>query len=79
MERVRDVLDVEVDTGEVEFASRSWEQQVEEAIGEDGNLGDYVRRLEDATGDDDDAEVSGEDLAAELERYLREHGGASDD
>jgi proteasome assembly chaperone (PAC2) family protein len=79
MERVRDVLDVEVDTGEVELASRSWEQQVEEAIGEDGNLGDYVRRLEDATGEDDDTEVSGEDLAAELERYLREHGGASDD
>ena len=81
MERVRDLLDVEVDTTEVELVTRGWEQQVEEAIGEDGNLGDYVRRLEDASGDDDDddTEVSGEDLAAEFERYLREHGGPPDD
>jgi len=82
MERVRDLLDVEVDTTEVELVSRSWEQQVEEAIGEDGNLGEYVRRLEDATDDDADddvTDVSGEDLAAELERYLREHGGPPDD
>jgi proteasome assembly chaperone (PAC2) family protein len=81
MERVRDLLDVEVDTTEVELVTRGWEQQVEEAIGEDGNLGDYVRRLEDASedDDDDDTEVSGEDLAAEFERYLREHGGPPDD
>jgi len=81
MERVRDLLDVEVDTTEVQLVTRGWEQQVEEVIGEDGNLGDYVRRLEDASeeDDDDDTEVSGEDLAAEFERYLREHGGPPDD
>jgi proteasome assembly chaperone (PAC2) family protein len=79
MERLRDLLELEVDTGAIELASRGWERQVNEAIDEDGNLGDYVQRLEAAV-DDDDAEVpSGEDLAEELERYLREHGGPSDD
>jgi len=83
MERVRDLLQIEVDTGEVELAARGWERQVTEAIDEDGNLGDYVHRLEEAAiegVDPDPADVpSGEDLAAELEKYLREHGGPSED
>jgi len=61
-----------------------FEREVSEAIEEDGNLGDYVRRLEEATEsmgrDEASIEVpSGDDLAAELERYLREHGGSSED
>jgi proteasome assembly chaperone (PAC2) family protein len=79
MERLRDLLELEVDTGEIELSARGWERQVNEAIDEDGNLGEYVQRLEAAV-EDDEAEVpSGEDLAEELERYLREHGGPSED
>jgi proteasome assembly chaperone (PAC2) family protein len=81
MERLRDLLELDIDTGEVELASRVWEREVNDAIDEDGNLGDYVHRLEEAAADglDDPSELpDGEDLAAELERYLREHGGADD-
>jgi proteasome assembly chaperone (PAC2) family protein len=84
MEQLRDLLGLEVDTGEIELASRTWERQVNDAIDEDGNLADYVKRLEEAVehgdiGGADPSEVfSGEELAAELERFLREHG-ASDD
>jgi proteasome assembly chaperone (PAC2) family protein len=84
MERLRDVLGLEVDTGEIELASRNWEREVNDAIDEDGNLGDYVKRLEEAAengsldpADPSDA-FSGEELAAELERYLREHGASEE-
>jgi hypothetical protein len=64
-----------------------FEREVSEAIEEDGNLAAYVRRLEEAselTGDEDD-DVSalhvatGDDIAAELERFLREHNGSTED
>jgi proteasome assembly chaperone (PAC2) family protein len=79
MERLRDLLGLEIDTGEVELSARGWEREVNDAIDEDGNLADYVRRLEEAAehgagaGADPSDALSGEDLAAELERFLREH------
>jgi len=86
LEALRDLTRLEIDTGEIELAARMFEREVSEAIEEDGNLADYVRRLEEAAesggeGDDDDPiEVpNGDDLAAELERYLREHDGSSED
>jgi proteasome assembly chaperone (PAC2) family protein len=83
MQRVRDLLELEVDTGDVELAGRAWEREVTEAVDEDGNLGEYVRRLEEAAaqglGADPSAAPTGEELAAELERYLREHGGRDED
>jgi proteasome assembly chaperone (PAC2) family protein len=77
LERLRDLVGLEVDTGEVELSARGWQREVDEAIEQDGNLADYVRRLEEAAdhGLVDPSDVpSGEDLAAELERYLRERG-----
>jgi proteasome assembly chaperone (PAC2) family protein len=83
MERLRDLFDLEVDTGAVELASRRWEREVDDAIDEDGNLAEYVRRLEEAADGGavaDPAEaVSGEDIAAELERFLRDHGSSEGD
>jgi proteasome assembly chaperone (PAC2) family protein len=82
LERVRDLTGLEIDTGKIELSARGWEREVADAIEEDGNLADYVKRLEEAAEDGLVADLSempsGEDLAAELERYLRERG-ASDD
>lgn len=83
LEALRDLTGLEVDTGEMELAARIFEREVSEAIEEDGNLAAYIERLEEASSsleEDDPADVpSGEDLAAELERFLREHGGAAED
>ena len=84
LEALRDLTGLEVDTGEIELSARMFEREVSEAIEDDGNLAGYVRRLEEAAefpGEDDEPiEVpSGDDLAAELERYLREHDGSSED
>ncbi len=83
LERLRDLLGLEVDTRQVEHAARAWEGEVSEAIDEDGNLADYVHRLEEASeagpGVEPTDAPSGEDLAAELERYLRDHGTTEGD
>jgi proteasome assembly chaperone (PAC2) family protein len=48
LERMRDLLALEIDTGAVDLSARSWQREVDEAIEQDGNLADYVKRLEDA-------------------------------
>jgi predicted ATP-grasp superfamily ATP-dependent carboligase len=86
LEALRDLTGLEIDTGEIELAARVFEREVSEAIEEDGNLAAYVRRLEEASetmGADDDEpslqHASGDDIAAELERFLREHNGSTED
>ncbi len=76
LERVRDLVGLEVETRDMQRAAKAWERQVEEAIEKDGNLSAYVRRLEEAADKREDlGEIpSGDDLAAELEKYLRERG-----
>jgi proteasome assembly chaperone (PAC2) family protein len=88
LEALRDLTGLEVDTGEIELAARVFEREVSEAIEEDGNLAAYVRRLEEAAesgaafaGGDEEGSLeaaSGDDLAAELERFLRQRD-ASDE
>jgi proteasome assembly chaperone (PAC2) family protein len=74
MEAVRDLLGLEVDTADMSRAAIAWQREVDEAIEEDGNLQDYVRRLEESTSGPGDASrlPSADDLAAEVERYLRD-------
>jgi predicted ATP-grasp superfamily ATP-dependent carboligase len=86
LEALRDLTGLEVDTGEIELAARVFEREVSEAIEEDGNLAAYVRRLEEASeamGSGEDMSelraTSGDDIAAELERFLREHNGSNED
>jgi proteasome assembly chaperone (PAC2) family protein len=81
-ERIRELLGLQVETDGLEVAALRWEREVTDAIDEDGNLAHYVKRLEEAAesgGSPDPTDVpSGEDLAAELEKYLREHGSADE-
>lgn len=85
LEALRDLTGLEIDTGEIELAARVFEREVSEAIDEDGNLAAYVQRLEEASeamgsGEEGALEAaSGDDIAAELERFLREHNGSTED
>lgn len=68
-------LPVETDT--LERAAASWEQQINETISENPELAAYVQQLEDVSGQREGLpEIpSGETLAAELERFLRQQRG----
>ena len=74
VERAADLLSTTVVTEDLQVAAADYERQVSEVVAGDDDIADYVHRLE-STDDDDVADmemVSGEALAAELERYLRE-------
>jgi proteasome assembly chaperone (PAC2) family protein len=77
LERVRDLLGLELDTGGVAGAAETWERKIEEAIESDPELAEYVRGLEtQAEGEEGLGEIaSGESIAEELERFLRNHPG----
>jgi hypothetical protein len=72
--RLGELLGGEVDTGELEVAARAYTDQVSEAVAADSDTAAYVEELErraDAIGEELDL-PSGDALAAELTRFLRE-------
>ncbi len=70
---VADALRVRVDTTELEAAARLFSDQVDEAIAEHAEARQMVESLErQLDSGDEDAELpTGDDLAAEIERFLR--------
>jgi len=80
-ERLALLLDVEVDTSELEEASNAYMHQVSEAVATDEETAAYVDELETRADQiDDETELpSGESLAAELSRFLREREQRGDD
>jgi len=74
--RLGTLLDATLDLGELERASEAYERQVSEAVAQDEETEAYVRELErrrDALGEQGLDLPSGDTLAAELTRFLREH------
>ncbi|HEY0485778.1 MAG TPA: PAC2 family protein [Mycobacteriales bacterium] len=74
LHRLEDVLDLPVPMGDLAETASVWEQTVDELAGQDAEMADYVRTLEERDGEPM-AQTSGEELAAEFERYLRRRGG----
>src|SRR3954447_326672 len=74
VERLGQLLDVEIEADELSEASETYQRQVTEAVSADAETAAYVEELEqraDTLGDE--AELpSGDALAAELTRFLRE-------
>ena len=86
IERISALLSMPVQTDSMARAVESWEEGVVALLGENEELSDYVRRLEAAADDSlgpirpgDEVVPSGDVLAAELERFLREQGGGTSD
>jgi proteasome assembly chaperone (PAC2) family protein len=79
--RLADLLGTEFDLADLERASAAYETQVSEAVASDEETEAYVQQLEerrDALGEELDM-PSGETLAAELTRFLREHEARRDE
>jgi predicted ATP-grasp superfamily ATP-dependent carboligase len=76
--RVCDLLKVRVATTKLEVAAHEYEREVNRVVEADEDVARYVRRIErraDETLEQSGALPSGEALAAELERFLREQDG----
>jgi proteasome assembly chaperone (PAC2) family protein len=78
VERTASFLGGAVDTLDLELAAAEYERQVSEVVAEEEEVLAYVHRLEELTAEDDDDDdealvwPSGDTLAAEVERYLRD-------
>ncbi|MGB2952638.1 MAG: PAC2 family protein [Gaiellaceae bacterium] len=72
-ERLSDLLGVTIAAAELEEAAHAYEDQVSEAVASDAETSAYVEELERRADALDATEFpSGEELAAELTRYLQE-------
>jgi proteasome assembly chaperone (PAC2) family protein len=83
-QRLGDILGTAIDTDELDEAAERYSEQVSEAVASDEETAAYVAELEErAEILDDDQEIpSGDSLAAELTRFLRDrergNGGPED-
>jgi proteasome assembly chaperone (PAC2) family protein len=75
-ERLGSLIGFEIDVDELEEAAQSYEEQVSEAVASDEETASYVEELErrvDSLEEEEEGELpSGDALAAELTRFLRE-------
>ena len=80
-DRLGELVGSAIDTSELDEAGQAYAEQVSEAVAADADTAAYVEELEqrtDALGEHADL-PSGETLAAELTRYLRERDAESGD
>ncbi|MCF7548976.1 PAC2 family protein [Pseudonocardia sp. WMMC193] len=81
--RIEEALDVEVPLGGLPDQAEEWERTVNEMAEADDEVREYVRQLEQQAEDEEEekpvdlAETSGDEIAADFERYLRRRGGSS--
>ncbi|MET7421901.1 PAC2 family protein [Dactylosporangium sp. NPDC005555] len=75
LHRVEEVLDLPVPTGELAKESSDWEERLKQAAEQDAELAEYVRELEERSGDAGLQPLSGDEIAQEFEKYLRRRGG----
>ncbi|HEX2038701.1 MAG TPA: PAC2 family protein [Acidimicrobiales bacterium] len=76
VERAASLLDLAVETVDLEIAAAAYERQITEVVADDEEVAEYVRRLEES--DDEEGPIvrydlpSADTLAQEAERFLRE-------
>jgi proteasome assembly chaperone (PAC2) family protein len=71
-ERLGSLLGAPIDTAELEKASDEYAEQVTQAVSSDAETAAYVEELEQRSDDLAATDISGETIAAELTRFLRD-------
>ena len=77
LERLSDLAGTPPGSAELERAASEYQLRVASAIADDPDVAGYVEQLEQAADRDDPP--TGEELAADFERYLREQGDGKDE
>jgi proteasome assembly chaperone (PAC2) family protein len=74
LHRIEEVLDIQVPMADLPEESAQWEERLRAAAEQDSELAEYVRELEERAGEDM-SPASGDEIAQQIERYLRRRGG----
>jgi len=69
--RLEDLLEFPVPVGDLPAQAQAWQETVDQLTGEDEEMAEYVRQLEEREPETELHEASGEAIAKEFERYLR--------
>ncbi len=69
--RLEDLLEFPVPLGDLPAEAQAWQETVDQLAGEDEEMAEYVRQLEEREPETEMHEASGEAIAKEFERYLR--------
>ena len=77
IERLSELLGIPIGVGDLGEAAAAWEQRVNDLVSSDPDVASYVQQLEERDDDQIDEEdlPSGDTIAAELERFLRDERG----
>jgi proteasome assembly chaperone (PAC2) family protein len=70
---LEDFLEISLPQGDLPELARKWEESVSEMVKEDSDIEEYIKTLEESKDASEISEDSGEELAREVERFLRRH------
>lgn len=68
---IEDITELSLPIVDLAEGTVQWEQNVSEMVKEDSDIEEYIKSLEESKDADQMSENSGEELAKEVERYLR--------
>lgn len=68
---VEDFLEISISLADLAHQAQEWESEVSEMAEEDSEVSEYVKALEESKDAAEFKDVSGDEIARELERFLR--------
>jgi predicted ATP-grasp superfamily ATP-dependent carboligase len=76
---LEDFLELTLPQGDLPELARKWEESVSEMVKEDSDIEEYIKTLEESKDASEISEDSGEELAREVERFLRRQNNGNED
>jgi predicted ATP-grasp superfamily ATP-dependent carboligase len=75
---IEDFMEISLPQGDLPELSLQWESAVDEMVKEDSDIEEYIKTLEESKDADEMSEDSGEELAREVERFLRRQNNSNE-
>ena len=75
---IEDFLEINLPHGSLPELAHQWEAAVDEMVKEDSDIEEYIKTLEESKDSDQLGDDSGEELAREVERFLRRQNNSND-
>lgn len=75
---LEDFLEISLPQGELPEKALSWEAAVNQMVKEDSDIEEYIKTLEESKDANEISDDSGEELAREVERFLRRQNNSNE-
>jgi predicted ATP-grasp superfamily ATP-dependent carboligase len=75
---IEDFLEISLPQGVLPELAKQWEKSVDEMVKEDSDIEEYIKTLEESKDATEMSDDSGEELAREVERFLRRQNNSNE-